>query len=141
ERTVYMAAARNRYLNRLKEFRRNNHVDYVIILDLDLKGGFSYDGILNSLCWIHGGKFDVMASNGILYRKQEEEIQRIHYDTWAYRPLDRWNHSFSDEFNLLSWNRGESPFEVNSAFGGVTIYRNSCILDDDTYLPGDCDHV
>ena len=131
DRTVDMAFYRNHYL----DFLRNNSTeyDYVIVLDTDILGGYSYEGILHSLSY----NFDITTSNGLIYQNE----QKLYYDTWAYRRLDHPEPHISGEINMLNYSRGEEPIKVLSAFGGTAIYKSEVLLGDEKYLSGDCDHV
>lgn len=139
ERTAYMAKARNKYLDFvMKTF---DLWDYVIIMDFDLEGGFSYEGVCNSIGY--EGDWDVMGSNGLLYRRREGdgEMERLFYDAWAFRKLGHPEpHDFTD-INLLLYSRGQEPIEVDSVFGGLAIYKGECFeYDFYRYKSGDCDH-
>lgn len=121
-----MAQCRNKYL----DYIQDKEPDYVIILDLDV-WGFSYQGVAHSF----SQDFDVMGSNGIIYQLNKENKRfRCFYDTWAYRG------DGPDNLNLLTLNRGEPVYEVESCFGGLAIY-NRKILDNVRYMDYDCDHV
>lgn len=128
KRRTEMSYYRNKYL----EYSRVIKSDYVIILDTDLYG-FSYEGILNTL----GHNLDVCGSNGLLYRKQDDTVQRLYFDSWAYRGL---NEEYNPETNLLNINRGVIPYEVDSCFGGMCIYKYDT-LNNVKYTNEDCDHV
>ena len=122
ERRVNMAAARNKYL----EYARNiKDIHKIIILDLDLIGGFSYEGILNSLSY--NDDSGIFGSNGLIYQNN----QRMFYDTWATDPSD----------NTWLLNRGEDLVKVNSAFGGCIIYPSEITKLSIEYNSSDCDHV
>lgn len=124
-----MAYYRNKYLTRVNELES----DYVIILDTDIHG-FSYNGILNSLGW----NLDVCGSNGVVYKSEENgKVRRIYYDSWAY--LDKENKS-EQEKNLMTFQNGEDPIEVDSCFGGLAIYKSK-VLKDVKYEDWSCDHV
>lgn len=125
-----MAYARNKYLDYIK----HKIADYVIVVDLDIKFGFSYQGIAHSFsCPI-----DVVGSNGIIYQKTEDgKKYRLFYDTWAYRETSA---EIGNEGNLLVFNRGEPLVSLQSCFGGLAIYDRKW-LDNVEYMDYDCDHV
>ncbi len=133
ERTVDMAHYRNQYLT---EYRNGKCYDYVIVLDTDLNGGYSYEGILHSLAL----NCEVVTSNGLLYQHTDQGLVRNFYDTWAYRRLDHPEAHNSGEINKLWYNRGEPPIRVLSGFGGMAIYRGDILRGSEVYLAGDCDH-
>lgn len=125
-----MAYARNKYL----EYIKNKNVDYVIVLDMDIKCGFSYQGVAHSFsCPI-----EVMGSNGLIYRNEENGSRtRLFYDTWAYRESEE---EVGSEGNLIVHNRGADLVPVQSCFGGMAIYERE-LLHGLEYYDYDCDHV
>jgi hypothetical protein len=142
-RTVDMAYYRNNYL---KDFRTDLNIEetdyikdmYVIILDMDVEGGFSYEGLANTFGY---NNWDVMASNSYLYRDTEQGPQRLHYDSWAFREFGHEEPHEDEHVNLMEFNRGDRPLEVFSAFGGLAVYKAKTLLDGNPeYLEGDCDH-
>ena len=126
ERRELMANARNKYLSKAQ----HSKADYTIVIDTDVLGGYSYDGIANSISY----QRDVMTSNGLYYSPH-----RVYYDSWAYRKFNN-ESDLGDLPNLLVFNRGEQPVEVFSGFGGMAIY-NQCIHNAGHYTSDDCDHV
>lgn len=136
ERLVRMAYCRNKYLSHLRCAR---NTDFVIILDFDVDGGWSYHGIANSFGYIHQRGYNIIGSNSIIYKDRV----RMFYDAWAYRRLGHDEAHPFVETNLLQYNRGELPFRVNSAFGGLAIYNASLlngVEGDVEYKDYDCDH-
>ena len=124
-RAKYLSTLRNKYLDYVKsEF----HPDYMIVVDLDIKGGSSYDGILN--CFSYTG-WSVMSSNGIIFREKkltfkdqtEIEYEQILFDTWAFRAMGNEDVIPDGSVNHLKFNRGEKPQQVFSNFGGLAIYK------------------
>lgn len=132
ERRTNMAYARNKYLEYAKKKIKSNRIDKIIILDLDLLGGWSYTGLLNSLSY--KDNTSCFGSNSIYYREKE----RLYYDTWAY--LDHNKQSETDK-NLLMFHRGQSLVPVTSCFGGMMIYPSSILENDIQYTNEHCDHV
>lgn len=137
-----MANARNHYVDYLKE--KGNDTDYTIILDLDILGGYSYDGIAHSVSLMYcDNSINVLGSNSLLFRPnmvQPDVTERVFYDTFAYRALgeDGFLEELSRMKNKLVFERGEKPVEVNSCFGGMAIYNVPFSL---KYSDEDCDHV
>ena len=133
ERKKEMAYYRNKYLEQIKHY---DH-DYVIVYDTDLIGGFSYEGVCHTFGCID---WDVMASNGLLFRRENNStISRLFYDTWAFRlPGDK--DPDVKEYNELKYSRGDDTILVDSAFGGLAIYKSEC-MDNVEYTDKDCDHV
>jgi len=94
--------------------------DATIIIDFDIQGGFSSDGIATSF-----GQpgWDFVGSNGLIYRRQGLRMNALRqYDTWALR--------FDEELTPLStvaagglvYERGRPLVPVTSCFGGLGIY-------------------
>lgn len=120
--------------------------DYVIVLDMDLKTGWSLHGIANSFGWIG---WDMMSSNGIVYDKDTVcKSRRLFYDTWALRFVHDASQRPNEQLNLLQFHRGEAPIKVWSNFGGLAIYTYKAFaLGEAKYQPlssrglPECDHV
>ena len=136
DRRRWMAKARNKYVEIARSYMKNNSVDYVIVLDTDLEGGWSYHGILNSLGHFN---WDGIGSNSIYYRQHKGTWLRLFYDSWAYRELGHLESHDDHKVNLLKFNRGEPLKEVHSCFGGLAIYKPWCIQSAQ-YSEDDCDH-
>lgn len=134
KRRIDMAYYRNQYLAAIQ----NKRADYVIVLDTDIVGGYSYEGILHSLSY----DFDVVASNSLLLRYRDDVYEKIYYDSWAFRKLDHPAKHLDEEINTLNLRKGDAPFEVLSAFGGLAIYRADALTSGKyKYTKKDCDHV
>lgn len=128
QRRINMARARNKYLVQAKEAK----ADYTIVIDTDVHGGYSYDGIANSISY----GYDVITSNGLIY----ENNTRLFYDTWAYRKFNNEN-DLGEIPNLLKLDRGDAPIRVFSGFGGMAVYNQSIQHPGLSYTSEDCDHV
>jgi hypothetical protein len=76
-----MAACRNRYHALIA--KRFAGFDCVIVLDMDVPGGWSEDGIANTFgC----DNWDFVGSNGIILQRVHLRFNTyLHYDAWAYR--------------------------------------------------------
>jgi len=131
-----MAAYRNRCQQEVQD--RWSDFDYVCLIDTDLAGGFSYDGIAHSF---GSQPWDSVGSYGIIYQRQRMTLNRaLHYDVWAYRPYGDYDALECRDGNLLSWQRGEGLVPVYSCFGGLGLYRMPAWLAA-RYAGGDCEHV
>lgn len=95
--------------------------DAVIVLDLDVAGGFSLDGVANSF---GHDDWDFIGSNGLIFRREGLAINSPRqYDMWALR--------FDADLSPLStksgcryaYTRGQPLVPVTSCFGGMGIYR------------------
>lgn len=136
-RRIAMAKARNQYLKYVR--RTGVEFDYIVIVDMDLDGGWSYEGVANSFGWHE--IWDGIGSNGLVYELLESGMRRLFFDSWAFRRLNHPQPHDSAEINLLSYNRGEAPIRVDSAFGGLAIYKGECITKTKfEYKDDDCDH-
>jgi len=146
ERTVRLAKCRTR----CQDWVRNRATDanYVMVLDTDPHGGFSVDGVLNSLGWFcqmlgesfHRREPGAMASHSLYVREEQGGYGVAAYDSWAARLNwweDRREHNW---FHMLMPPVGSDPIPMNSAFGGLCLYRREAYLAG-VYEGGDCEHV
>jgi glycosyltransferase involved in cell wall biosynthesis len=111
-----LACCRNRYLDHLNG-------EYVIVVDMDLRGGWSLDGIASTFAETG---WDAVASNSIGYHN----LRRSYYDVAALRPRtvlkDGWSYRvFGEGWQLR---RGDPMIPVESAFGGLCVYRREVFL-------------
>lgn len=148
ERTVRLAGCRNKCL----EWVRANApgVTWVIVLDLDPHGGFSPDGIFNSIGWLSAKATQRPAgmASFSLYAEHTapDAPPRIaQYDSWAAR-LNWWRDRREEIgfgwFSMLLFPVGAPPVPMNSAFGGLAVYMAEAILAPGVeYSGGDCEHV
>jgi hypothetical protein len=138
DRVLAMASYRNKCLDYIK-----THVSstYIIIIDLDYKE-ISLDGILNSFGWIkNNSRINIMA--GFSYQQHNNGLL-TNYDSWAYRG-NWWGDYQSDKnfaYTFINWRPfiGSEPFQVNSAFGGICIYKKDIFIKGH-YSGEDCEHV
>jgi len=141
ERTVAMAGYRNQCQELVR--RHFSDADYVIVVDLDAWGGWSTHGVINGIGW-HERLPDAgcMASTSLFkhaaYRVGKESVW-CHYDNWAYRCYG-WARRFGPWFTFWLPPPGHPPLEVNSAFGGLGIYKTAAYLASE-YSGEDCEHV
>jgi hypothetical protein len=131
-RCVVLSECRNKYLQYIEQ--SDTQFDYVCILDLDLKGGWSYDGIKHAIFTLERDPLNACVSAyGVLSEKHGTDTLEQHdikdyimYDSFAFRPLG-WNigvHMMSTPmFNNINVQRGDEPIEVDSNFGGMAIYK------------------
>jgi hypothetical protein len=135
-RTPRIAHCRNAYVDRLRDDPRYADVDYVLVADLD---GVCRDLTPAALasCWSLDVPWSMCAAN-----------QGDHYyDVWALRhpdwcPDDAWAlHArllplvgVDEADNIAVFSRmvhlpaGAAPIEVESAFGGLAVYRRDALL-------------
>lgn len=149
-RTERLAAARTK----CQEWVRAGgyEADYTVVLDMDPAGGFSVDGVFNSAWQLsknpvyQGRKAGAMASYSLwVKQKGETEFEMAHYDAWAARPLCYWEDRREAAgglawFSLFLPPVGSDVVPMNSAFGGLCVYRTDAYLSG-VYAGGDCEHV
>jgi hypothetical protein len=121
-RTEKLACFRNRYLDLIKEEEQYAAFDLVIVVDMDLKGGWSNDGIATSFS---RSDWDIVAANSIGYHY----LRRTYYDTFALLPKTiirtNWLYKIIGEGWQL---HREDPFiRIQSGFGGLALYRKDAI--------------
>lgn len=144
DRTVFLAE----YRNRCRDYVERNLSDapWTIVLDVDPHGGFLPDGVFNSIYWM--SRFPAagaMASYSILRKTDTSgEVYWAHYDAYAARPMCWWRDRKAEIG--MSWFQhlippvGGPPMRMNSAFGGLCLYRTEAYLSA-RYSGGDCEHV
>lgn len=131
--------------------------DYVVVIDFDAWGGWSFEGFLNGLGWLVElqGAYG-MAGVSLLEHVtlgmdgDQAKLQPawLHYDCWSLRGVGQPD-TYWDDYTRGrgGWKHqwlppvGSEPVPVASAFGGMCIYRT------EPYLAGtydgttDCEHV
>jgi glycosyltransferase involved in cell wall biosynthesis len=149
ERTMALAE----YRNTLREYI-NTHLldyDYVIVSDMDFID-FSDLGCYNSFGWLarHTDTIDAVAGNSFEYKNVTLANQKSlwNYDSWAFRytwwnqlpVFDSMTYSGMLWFGFFIMPVGSTIIPVNSAFGGMTIYKTHQFVQG-TYDGYDCEHV
>lgn len=126
------------YRNSLRNEMIKLDSDYYMVYDADILGGFSYEGIANSISY----KWDVCGSNSFIYDEHQGDIRRLYYDSWAYRHFGQRTEENIEEINKITMHRGEPIIRVNSCFGGLALYRPLFFKNQVyKYTAEDCDHV
>ena len=135
-RCKVLSECRNKYLEYVEY--SDTKFDYVCILDLDLKGGWSYDGIKHAIFTLERDQINACVSAyGVLAEKNGNDLLEqynvsdyLMYDSFAFRPLG-WNiglHMMSmPMFNNIKVERGDESIEVDSNFGGMAIYKSQAL--------------
>lgn len=120
-RTIRLANGRNKILNKVRELNINNDYEYLIMIDLD---DVNYSGrFINTLdtCFEYS-QWDVLTGN------QSD----IYYDLWALRKKNDMEQDCCYFNNGLLYVKNNTKFtkynpgellEVDSAFGGIAIYK------------------
>ena len=136
KRTERIAKCRNRYLEELRTNIKYSDFDYVVVADLDGVNSELTATAVKS-CWQLNEEWDACFAN------QSE----AYFDIWALRheiwcPNDCWQaykfllkngvSKFSALYaavysRMIRINRNANPIEVESAFGGLGIYKKSAI--------------
>jgi hypothetical protein len=120
--------------------------DYVVVADVDADGGFSVDGILNSIGWLAEIDDAAGMASTSLYKSEKAadgSFNVAHADAWAAR-LNHWSdrrtrgshHWFHQWIPPV----GSPPVRFYSAFGGLAVYRAQDYYAGE-YTGGDCEHV
>lgn len=131
--------------------------DYVVIVDFDAWGGWSFEGFLNGLGWLvelqgaYGMASVSLFEHTSVSLADDHAIVRpawLHYDCWSLRGIGQPDNYWDDYTKgqggwKYQWLPpvGSEPVPVASAFGGMCIYRT------EPYLAGtydgteDCEHV
>lgn len=134
------------YRNRCRDFVTKYYPssDFYILYDFDIKGGFSYEGLISSFAY----GFDVMGANSLIYDEYKGKKRRLYYDAIAYRRIGSNKRHDSTDINLVKYERGELPIKVKSVFGGLCIYTNEVFTNKSFKYFGinkegepDCEHV
>ena len=148
ERTQNLAKHRNICLNYVKEYFPNS--DFTIVMDMDFQK-FSMDGLLNSFGWLYNNYADALVGNSFEFKKifSSNSQNLWNYDCWAYRgswweDLQKYTNHY--EYDPMFWFGvwqppvGSEPIQVNSAFGGIGIYKTKQYITV-KYDGYDCEHV
>jgi hypothetical protein len=95
--------------------------DNVVLVDTDLEGGWSYDGIANTF---GHDDWDFVGSFGVIYRRDRLAPNQIaQYDAWAFREDEEFTPISTAIVNSIVFERGEPLQPVSSCFGGLGVYR------------------
>jgi glycosyltransferase involved in cell wall biosynthesis len=142
-----MVLYRNKYMNFLNT--QGNDRDFVIIIDLDISG-FDIDGIANSFG--STTDWDCISANGT---SLSSRFRRQYHDAYALIEYDKMNQIQTEQsikLNRIRYSylqKGMPLFPVDSAYGGVAIYKwpsvkniyYSCLLNDDIRVQCKSEHV
>lgn len=130
QRCNILADCRNNYLSYAQSL---SNIDYICVIDLDIKGGWSYDGIKHGIFTLNNeDKAACVSSYGVLTEPTNistlEEVSTkdyIMYDSFAFRAngVETLHMLRLPTHNRLHFVRGDNPLEVFSNFGGLAIYK------------------
>jgi hypothetical protein len=137
DRIERLAYLRNIYLDYIRNHEWLQTFDYMMVLDLDLKGHIFDDGIFHTMCMFEENPtINAISCNGIIYRLGET---LIYYDSFAYVEPNAtyiWDtieqKSRHDRYvNKIISKRYQDTIDLDlvfSAFGGLCVYRMNVIL-------------
>ena len=100
--------------------------DHVLVIDMDLAGGWSYDGVADTF---GQEDWDFVGSNGLMLNPtvgSESQAGPVFFDTWSFRDVGHDDPHPEVEVQGQSHRRGEPLRPVWSCFGGLGIYRREC---------------
>lgn len=149
DRTERLARCRNICLEWVRKNAANT--TWTIVLDLDPHHGFSVDGVFNSIGWLSRLspvpsvlQPGAMAAMSLWVSKEEGgKCGFAQYDAWAAR-MNFWEDLREKIgmhwFHSLLPPVGSRPFPMNSAFGGLCVYKTAAYLSGG-YSGEDCEHV
>ncbi len=131
-----MAYYRARCQAQIRE--RFGSAGHVILVDTDLEGGWSPDGVASTFA---EEQWDFVGSNGVVFKRRGWQVNAIaHYDAWAYRESLDFKPLSTKYVNKLIFQRGQPFIPLPSCFGGLGIYRMDAYLAGE-YRGGDIEHV
>lgn len=148
DRTKFLAEYRNRCLQHVCDYEEWVLAPWTVVLDMDPHGGFLPNGVMNSIGWLEDPGYSYaggMASYSIIRTTDEEgRVWTAHYDAYAARPVSWWrdrrNEIGMSWFQSMLMPIGAYPQPMNSAFGGLCVYRTEALIAG-RYSGGDCEHV
>lgn len=133
-RCCILAECRNHYIDYISNFQ---DFDMLCVLDIDLKGGWSYDGINHGIHTLYNDEKNACVSSyGILTEKTNtatlEDIdpkEYLMYDSFVFRPIgvNSLHMLRTPSYNYITFNRADDPVKVWSNFGGMAIYKMNTI--------------
>lgn len=129
------------YRNSCVQFAKNGDPPrFVIVFDSDPFGGWSIDGVMNSIAHIASGKWWGLASySWCEMRTSDGRVVPAQYDAWACR-WTWWQERSHDWFFLYHPPVGSRPVEMNSAFGQLAVYDGQHFVRG-VYSGETCEHV
>ncbi|MCP4191246.1 MAG: hypothetical protein GY768_11535 [Planctomycetaceae bacterium] len=123
-RATRMAYYRSQCQRQIADYHSN--FDNVVLVDMDLIGGWSHDGVANTF---GHSNWDFVGAFGIIFRRQLLAPNCItHYDAWAYRTDEAYTPMSTKEVNSILFRRGDPLQAITSCFGGLGIYRMPAYL-------------
>lgn len=139
-RCLQRAARMARYRTRCQQvvLERFPRFGFVIVVDFDVNGGWSVDGITNTF---GHQEWDFVGANGLIYRRSGLDVNALrHYDTWALRFDPNYSPLSTVEAAHYEYRRGDPLVPVTSCFGGLGIYSMQA-FSAGRYDASDMEHV
>jgi hypothetical protein len=122
--------------------RNGEHPTYTIVFDTDAWGGWSIDGIANSIAWLERDP-SLYGMASLSWSEWGPPLtpkpMPLQYDAFAAR-WNGWRQRDQQWFHHWLPPVGAPPVEFRSAFGQLAIYRTADYLAG-TYDGFDCEHV
>lgn len=136
KRFTTLAYCRDKYVHRLRQ-KEYDAASFVIVLDMDL-WDMHVDGVAHSFGLFPEHQWASMSANGT-YNDTH------YYDALAFRS-EEFPDTLRDEssryFAQKEYNPTLPPVEVQSAFGGLCIYRKECFQECNySATTNDCEHI
>jgi hypothetical protein len=139
-RDLDRASRMSYYRNAMRKYVITNHGfhPYCIVVDTDLPGGWSFEGVANTF---GQSNWDMVGSNGLLndHPAVAQLGHPLYFDVWALR-LNDYTPIPGHEGNIMHWDYGDPMVPVKSCFGGLGIY-NMEAMRRCSYSGVDCEHV
>lgn len=139
KRTIRLTNGRNKIIDKLKEINGSDYYHYMIVLDMDdINDSGKFVETIDTCFKYDPETWDVLTGNQT----------RTYYDLWALRKKgiiekDFWGevekkpqedqHTYMDELFKLQF-KEQGLIEVDSAFGGIGVYKITSFLDKCKYF-------
>jgi len=139
-----MAQFRNNYLEVVHD--QYAHFDYMMVVDMDLKGPWSNDGLAHTVAQ---GNWDAVAAFGLHSLPGTLGMVLAVYDALAYIAKDGKytdsagfvvNYFKMNFYDLFGKHKGDAMVPVKSAFSGLALYKIDSIKNC-SYAGGACEHI
>jgi hypothetical protein len=149
-RCKILASCRNKYIDYAK--KHCSDFDFICVLDWDIYG-WSYKGFYDSIFRLQSNnKLASVSAYGVLSDFNNNEYleknidKLLMYDSFAFRPLGFNLPLYPQIQYLFNHYKTDKPTIVRSNFGGMSIYKNKLLLEQQyeaREINGmvDCDHV
>lgn len=131
-RCKVLANCRNEYIDYINNF--SGDFDYTCIVDLDLMGGWCYDGFFHSTSVLDSERQNAgVTAYGVLANfDNSKDLEDVHpsrylmYDCFVFRPFGPDEPVRNVElgaYNRVVVSPGQDPIVVNSNFNGLGLYK------------------